>query len=658
MGRGDIPLVQIERICAYCGKEFIATHPSQKYCKGPHYRKCEACGKEFEFKIPANIADARKTCSRECANALRFKNGNPGANSEVRRKMAETYKARTGYDHPMHNPEVVDKVRRTNLDNHDGVYAQTTQEYRDKTIQTNVEKYGVEWHTQNAEVRNKIEKSVQDKYGVENVSQLPEVKAKIRDTYEQHTGYDHYTHNPEAMQSVQQTNMDKYGVPWAVSAPQVREKSQNTMLDRYGVENALQDPKILDKVHKTTEQRYGNRVYLLTEEGKKKSRDKMLERYGEPKFSMTSDWKSTMMRDPSKLRTWCRFIRSKEDALAYLDHYDHIPTWNEVCRDLGVTTSTVAYWLDKFGIQDKVKYTLSAMEDDVYAFIKRVCPELEIRRHCRNLVTNRELDIYIPKFHLGIECDPTYTHNSSFPTVWSKLPMSPKYHYLKNKLFAERGVFVFHIFGYEWEHKRPIIESMLRSLVSCNEHKIYARQCEIKEVSYSDSKEFLNTNHRQGNSRSNVRIGLYRDEQLVSLMTFSKTRALIGGRDEGTWELLRFCSKLNTTVIGAASRLFKYFISSNPEVCKIRSFSDMAHTRGTLYETLGFHLSHESAPGYVWVNINTDVAYHRMNAAKANIQAFLGESDIDLSKTEKQIMESHGFAQVFDCGTKVWGWNR
>ena len=139
-------MFQQKRICAFCGKEFISTHPSQKYCNGPHYRKCEVCGKVFEFKIPNNIADARRTCSKKCATALKFKNGNPGTNPEVRKKMAETYKARTGYDHPMHNPEVVDKVKQSNMDNHHGVYAQTTQEYRDKTICTNLERYGVEWH--------------------------------------------------------------------------------------------------------------------------------------------------------------------------------------------------------------------------------------------------------------------------------------------------------------------------------------------------------------------------------------------------------------------------------------------------------------------------------------------------------------------------------
>lgn len=651
-------MFQQKRICAFCGKEFIATHPSQKYCKGPHYRKCEVCGKVFEFKIPANIADARRTCSKKCATALKFKNGNPGTDPEVRKKMVETYKARTGYDHPMHNPEVVDRVKQTNLDNHDGVYAQTTQEYRDKTICTNLEKYGVEWHTQNPEVRKRITQSVLDSYGVEHISQIPEVKQKIRDTYIEHTGYDHYTHNPEAMESVRQTNLEKYGVPWAVSATEVRDKARQTTLNRYGVPNAMQNPNILDKAQKTNEERYGNKVYFLTKEGKEKSRRRMMSRYGRPKFSMTHTWKAGMMQDPSKLDSWVKFTSGKENAIEFLSQYEYPPSFHELTRDLGVTSTTISYWIDKFGLKDKVKFTLSAMEDDVYATLRSINPNLDIHRHCRNMVPGRELDLYLPDFNLGIECDPTYTHNSSFPTVWSQIPMSPRYHHDKNKQFSEVGVFVFHIFGYEWEHKRPIIESMLRSLVGCSTRHIYARQCTIKEVSYQDSKIFLERNHRQGNCRSTVRVGLYYGEELVSLMTFSKTRALIGGRDESTWELLRFCSRLNTTVVGAASKLFKYFTASNPEVCRIRSFSDMAHTRGNVYKTLGFHLVRESAPGYVWVDVNTDKAYHRMNAAKDNIRAFLKDDDIDLSRTEKQIMEEHQFAQVFDCGTKVWEWYR
>lgn len=651
-------MFQEKRICAYCGKEFIATHPSQKYCKGPHYRNCEVCGKEFEFKIPANMNDARRTCSRKCANTLRFKNGNPGADPRVRKKMAETYKAKTGYDHPMHNPQVVDRVKQTNLDNHHGAYAQTTQEYRDRTVQTNVEKYGTEWPTQNEGVRERITQSVQNKYGVDNVSQLQEVKDKIRDTYMQHTGYDHYTHNPEAMREVQQSNLEKYGVPWAVSAKEVRSKAQQTILNKYGVDHAMKNPEVVDKAKRTTEERYGNKVYLLSEEGKKKTKDKMMQRYGKPKFSMTADWKADMMRDPSKLSVWLKFISSAQQAQTILYGYGHVPSYQELARDFGVTVSTISHWLQKFGLQEKVKYTLSSMEDDVYQMLVSIDPNMNIQRHCRNIVPGRELDLYLPNFNMGIECDPTYTHNSSFGTAWNKIPMSPKYHYVKNKQFMEKGVFVFHIFGYEWEHKRRIIESMIRSLTGNNSSKLYARQCAIKEVSYADALLFLEQNHRQGNSRSNIRLGLYYNDELVSLMTFSKTRALIGGMNESTWELLRFCSKLDTTVVGAASKLFKHFVHSHKEVHKVRSFSDMAHTRGNLYSTLGFQLSHESAPGYVWVSINTDQAYHRMNAAKANIKAFLKDNNLDLSRTEKQLMEEHGFAQVFDCGTKVWEWVR
>ena len=656
MGRGDIPLVQIKRVCAYCGKEFIATHPSQKYCKGPHYRKCEVCGKEFEFKIPANIADARKTCSRECANALRFKNGNPGANFEVRRKMAETYKARTGYDHPMHNPEVINKVRKTNLDNHDGVYAQTTQEYRDRTIQTNVEKYGVEWHTQNAEVRSKIEKSVQDKYGVENVSQLPEVKAKIRDTYEQHTGYDHYTHNPEAMQSVQQTNLDKYGVPWAVSAPQVREKSQNTMLDRYGVLNAMQNPEILDKSQRTTEQRYGNRVYLLTEEGKKKSRDRMVERYGKPRFSMTSIWKEGMMIHPERVEDWMYFLEHPNEVL---DRYSSKPNLYRLSQDLGVSVEAVSAWINRLGLQTRVKYTLSVMEEQVVDMLLNINPNLSIRRHVRNIVPNMELDILLPEFNLGIECDPTYSHNSSIGTAWDDAKL-PNYHYKKSKAFMENGVFVFHIFGYEWTHRRPIIESMLRNYVHCTSTRIYARNCSIVSVSSRDGREFLDLNHRQGYTSSTVSLGLQHKGSLVSIACFSKPRALMGATrsvDNSTWELTRFCNILNTNVVGGASRLLKAFIRQyNPDT--IRSFSDKAHTRGNLYEQLDFKRVREVHPSYVWVSVKDDSAIHRSSAAKSNLPKLLRDPNIDLSNTEKQIMEEHGYVQVYDSGLVLWEWNR
>lgn len=141
-------------------------------------------------------------------------------------------------------------------------------------------------------------------------------------------------------------------------------------------------------------------------------------------------------------------------------------------------------------------------------------------------------------------------------------------------------------------------------------------------------------------------------------MTFSRMRNTIG--TDGTdladcWELVRFCNSKNTVVVGGASKLFKYFIKIyKPK--RIRSFSDRAHTSGKLYENLKFVKLRVSDPGYVWVKLNSDKAYSRLNAQKQNIKKFLQDDTIDLSKTETQIMIEHKFVQVFDSGTILWEW--
>ena len=169
---------------------------------------------------------------------------------------------------------------------------------------------------------------------------------------------------------------------------------------------------------------------------------------------------------------------------------------------------------------------------------------------------------------------------------------------------------------------------------------------------------FLSHNHRQGGVHSAVRYGLYYDGELVSLMTFGKMRNTLGiGKEDlsDCWELVRFCNKLNTSVVGAASKLFKHFVKTHlPN--RVRSFSDRAHTKGNLYATLGFNQVTISRPGYVWVDLDTDMSYSRVHAQKHNLKKFLGDDTIDLTKSERQIMEEHGFVQVFDSGTITWEW--
>lgn len=344
------------------------------------------------------------------------------------------------------------------------------------------------------------------------------------------------------------------------------------------------------------------------------------------------------------------------DPINYLNSLSEKKTIFQLSKLFGLHTTTMGHYINKLSLQSFVSYEMSNMENDVVDFLKTM--GVEFIRHDRNEIKPKELDIWIPENKIAIECNPTSSHNSSKPMYDSGKPMKYSYHQIKTNLCEEKGIRLIHIFGYEWNHKRSIIESIIRNALGKNERKIFARKCNLREISYSDAKAFLVDNHRQGFANSSVRFGLYFEDELVSLMTFGKARRTIGtNKNTECWELVRFCNKLNTSVVGGASKLFKHFIDIfHPS--SILSFSDRAHTTGNLYTTLGFSERGRSAPGYVWVNSNTDIAYNRVNAQKANLKKFLYDESIDLSKTESEIMEEHGFVKVYDSGVITWKWNK
>lgn len=352
----------------------------------------------------------------------------------------------------------------------------------------------------------------------------------------------------------------------------------------------------------------------------------------------------------SEFQEYLKFLQNPSDYLQ-TNFKDHRPTITELSNRFYIHTTTVGQLIKKYELQPYIRYTSSVMEDEMEQFIHSIS-STKVERHDRDKIKPYELDLYIPEFKVAIECNPTSSHNSTIPMYDAEFPTPESYHQMKTDMCDNVGIRLIHVFGYEWNHKREIIESIIRNSLGANADKIYARKTEIRDVSDKDSKQFLNANHRQGYVPSKVRLGLYYKEELVSLMTFGKSRSTIGG-DSDTWEMYRFCNKLDTSVVGGASKLFKYFMQEvNPQ--RIISFSDRAHTTGRLYQMLGFHELRRSKPGYVWVDAITDIAYNRVNAQKKNIKRFLNDSDIDLSHSESEIMLEHGFVKVYDSGTITW----
>jgi len=616
------------RICEECGKVFWPRGSRSRFCDGPHYRKCVICGKEAEVPFDKLSSKHAFTCSKECLNKARGQLAVKSAEADPKYKCKCSVCGKIFL--ATHPGQRICNDRHTIKCAYCGKEFEPTRQQLISNTQTCSE-----------QCRRKL--SVQ--------------------TYQQHYSIEnnHEAHE-ELIARMQQTTFERHGYKNALSN-EGRELSgaAQAFRDKYGADRPGEVPELVAKARQTSLERYGNICPLVNPEIAEKSRKTLMEKYGVDNYAKSNSFLKQTIAYPEKSEYWMKF---KDDPEKFVTQHfsENKPTLDQIARLCGVRDSSIKYVLDQHEGLDIVSYTYSRMEDEVYEILIDLLGEgSNIQRNTFQVITPYELDLYLPDYNFAIECNPTVTHNSTLPG-WSSNdePKAASYHKMKTDRCEEKGIFLFHIFGYEWSHRKDIIVSMIRNILNCNESKLHARKLTVKEVSDNDSMKFLNENHRQGGAHSSIRLGLYNNDELVSLMTFSKMRKTIGtGKTnlDNCFELVRFCNKINTSVVGGASKLFKHFLKMvNPE--EVRSFSDRSHTQGGLYETLGFAYDHTSDPGYMWVNLKTDQGFARSNAQKSNIKKFLKDEGIDLSKTEVQIMQEHGYVQVFDSGVKLWIWRK
>jgi len=284
-------------------------------------------------------------------------------------------------------------------------------------------------------------------------------------------------------------------------------------------------------------------------------------------------------------------------------------------------------------------YNRSIAENEILEFCQSLSSN--VQSNSRQIIKPQELDIHIPDHNLAIEYNGLFWHSS-----YSLESEDKDYHLIKTNLCKEKGIQLFHIFENEWEdpNKQEIWKSIIKNKLG-KSSKIFARKCKIKEIASKETKEFLENNHLQGSCLSSINVGLYYEDELVSLMTFGKSRF----NKKVDWELLRFCNKINYSVVGAASRLFKNFLKEHTG--SIVSYADMRYSDGRLYRNLGFKFRHESNPNYFYWKDEL-ILESRIGYQKHKLNDKLEEFDENLTETEN--MYNNGYRKIYDCGNQVW----
>jgi hypothetical protein len=278
------------------------------------------------------------------------------------------------------------------------------------------------------------------------------------------------------------------------------------------------------------------------------------------------------------------------------------------------------------------KYT-SIPEFEIIEFLSSI-GDYTVLKNNRKTLNGKELDIYLPDEKLAIEFNGLYWHSE-------QNGKDRNYHLNKTKLCEEKGINLIHIFEDEWYYKKDIIKSIIKNKLRSPDERIYARNCLFSEINNSsEEREFLEKNHIQGYVPSSKSFGLYFNKELVSIMTFGKSRF-----EEDVFEMYRFANKLNYSIIGAASKLFK---NSGLNKEKMVSYCDKRLFSGGVYFKLGFEKSSETQPNYYYLNSNYNNRYNRINFQKHKLKNKLESFDENLTEYENMI--NNGYDRIWDCG--------
>lgn len=459
------------------------------------------------------------------------------------------------------------------------------------------------------EKNRKIKSVFLEKWGVDNPSKLDWVKEKKKMTNEKKLGVDNPFKHSEIKKGISEKNKNQ--------VEEISKKRKLTLLQKFGVDNPMKDENVRAKKAATCILKYGVPHVKQSQIVKDRMKDILIKK-----------------------------LNSELSGVMVLDVMDVFKLKCLECDGIFEMYKSTFYTRKRFTTNicshcNPIKSNSSFLESNLYDFIISKYPGKILRNH---RIGNFEIDIFLEELSIGFEFNGVYWHSSKFKDKDS--------HRKKFDFFKNRGIQIIQIWEDDWIYKRPIIESMIEyRLFICNK-KIWARKCNVRIL--KDNKivrDFLETNHIQGFVGSKIKLGLYLGDELVSIMTFGELRKSLGSvGGEGEWELIRFCNKLGFSVVGGASKLFKFFINTySPK--RILSYSKNDHSFGEIYKKLNFKFSGETVQNYYYVIDGR--RYGRFNFRKDK----LIKQGYDEKLTETQIMESRGYYRIWDTGNIKWVWN-
>jgi hypothetical protein len=283
----------------------------------------------------------------------------------------------------------------------------------------------------------------------------------------------------------------------------------------------------------------------------------------------------------------------------------------------------------------------SAPEQEILVWVQQYYPSATKFKFPERKTKPKEIDVYIPELKLGIEFCGLHFHAEN---DLGENKANENKHYRKMLEANKLGIRLITIFENEWKERKDQIKGFLLSAIGKNEHRIFARDCEIGKLDKSLADTFLNTHHIQGKDNSFISFGLFYGGELVGVITGGNHPHRSAKTD--TLYLNRLAFKAGTVIVGGSSRLLSCLVEYGKAngFKAIHSWSDNRWSEGNVYTKLGFTFDSQRAKGRGLAD----------GSIWPDFQYAIGGKLYSRSTVKSMGLDGMDLNKVYDCGKKRW----
>jgi very-short-patch-repair endonuclease len=423
------------------------------------------------------------------------------------------------------------------------------QSVKDKIVAKNIEIYGVARPTQNQAIKDKVKNTFIERYGVTNPMAIEGMQDSRKEACLEKYGFENPSSVPEFKEKRKQTCLDKFGKEYYLGSEDCKIKSRETN----GVDNVFQ----LDSV-------------------KQKSKETMISRYGV----------DNMMKLPEVAESnakKCRKTKIDKGVIVPHDGKTQVE-WAEIT---GFSRSRFSALVKKHGWELAVKMTprVSSLETMVEQWL--IDSQILYQKQVK-------IGSYFADFVLSnnivVELNGNFWH--------SEYHKADDYHIKKREAYIKAGYTPLFFMEDELLNKFHIVKSIILNKLG-KSTRLFARKLQISQISKKDGGHFLKENHLMGQGKGEC-FALLQDGVIMAVLRTCRIK-------DG-WEISRFATKINHTIVGGFSRLLSFF-TEDFAPAKLVTFIDLRYGMGEYLASLGF-VKGKAHPSFKWTDgTNT---FHRM----------------------------------------------